>query len=133
MFSSERSAGIRTICICILILVMAALLSLLVHYEVIHLWPCSMYELTGIYCLTCGATRAASSLWRLRVLESLRYNPLPVLLILTLVGIICFEMVGFIRKKRVPVEWIPIAVTSNVVLLFIYCIMRNFGILVMPS
>ena len=42
---------------------------------------CPVYELTGFYCMTCGATRAMLSLLHGQVLTALQQNALVVLLL----------------------------------------------------
>ena len=43
--------------------------------------PCIIFELTGLYCPGCGATRAIFSLSKLQPYQAFRYNPLIVILI----------------------------------------------------
>ena len=46
--------------------------------------PCLFYELTGLYCVGCGAGRCLLALLRLDIYAALRFNPL-VLLFLPIV------------------------------------------------
>jgi len=96
---------------------------------IVKLWPCALYRLTGFYCLTCGATRAADALMHLHVAQSLFYNPLPVLSVLAALTVMCAEGTGLVRRRRIGVEWLPWSVTTVVVILFLFCLARNFGLI----
>ena len=93
------------------------------------LWPCAMFELTGVYCLTCGATRAAVALSRLEIAASLFYNPFPILLTLFLLAVIAHQIICIARKKRREVHWMPAAVIIVLAIEIPFCLLRNFGVI----
>lgn len=91
------------------------------------------YRVTGLYCLTCGATRAAYELAHLRALNSLLLNPVPVMLALWLLYAMICELIGATGGKKVRVRggfWYLIAV---LVVAAVYCVLRNIGIAPVPS
>ena len=57
-----------------------------------HLFPpCLFYELTGLHCPGCGATRAAHALLQLDLVRAVRMNALFVLLALPILFILALE------------------------------------------
>ena len=94
--------------------------------------PCGFYDTTGLYCLTCGATRATLALTRFEIVRSVLFNPLPVMIVIYLLVVMIFEIVCIIRKKRVVVQWLPWNVISMLFVLIVFFILRNTGIIPMP-
>ena len=125
----DRRAGMWYLSSSILLLILASLVCHLVSRGGLKLWSCALFEMTGMYCLTCGATRAAASMWQFKILESLWYNPLPVIFVTCMCIVILFEIIGLIRKKRIQIEWVPWISAGTVVILFIFCMLRNLGII----
>lgn len=93
------------------------------------LWPCMVFEVTGIYCLTCGATRAAIALSRLDILGSLFLNPLPVLIMIFLFAVLTHQIICIVRKKRREVPWMPATVILILAIEIAFCLLRNFGVI----
>lgn len=94
---------------------------------------CMFYRVTGLYCLTCGATRAAYELAHLRALNSLLLNPVPIMLALWLLYAMVCELIGALRGKRMRVYggfWYLMAVLAVAA---VYCVLRNVGIAPIPS
>lgn len=66
--------------------------------------PCIFFELTGLYCPGCGATRAVFSLIKLHPYQAFRYNALIIILLLPAVIYLLYRYV-FKGKKKIP-NWI---------------------------
>lgn len=87
--------------------------------------PCIIYELTGLKCPGCGVTRMIVSAARLDIASAFGYNPFifitgPIILIYIAVSEIKFVICGNGNLGR----W-EIIVYAELVLAFIYCILRN--------
>ena len=99
----------------------------------LRLPDCMFYRVTGLYCLTCGATRAAYELAHLRVVNSLLLNPVSAMLAAWLLYAMICELIGAIRGERIRVRggfWYLIAV---LIAAAVYCVLRNVGIAPIPS
>lgn len=84
--------------------------------------PCVFFELTGLYCPGCGATRAIISLIKLRPYQAFRYN----ILVITLLPIASVYLVYkkiFKGKKNIP-NWIWIIL---LVITILFGIIRNIS------
>lgn len=75
--------------------------------------PCTVYEMTGLYCPGCGMTRATFSLLSLDFYQAIRYNAFSIIAIpligLYVVGGIyawLFNKTNFMYDKIPPVIWI---------------------------
>ncbi len=87
---------------------------------------CPVYLFTGFICPGCGATRALSSLLHFRLLESLRNNPVIIVLCICITA--CYLQLfcdTFGIKVRIIPENKRILIVPGV-LLFTYLIIRNF-------
>ena len=94
--------------------------------------PCAFHKVTGLYCLTCGSTRAALAMTEFNIVRSVLFNPFPVMLTIYLLTVIFFEIICIIRKKRVAVKWLPWTVIIMLSVLIPFFLLRNFGIIPMP-
>lgn len=98
-----------------------------------HFWPCGFHLITGYYCLSCGATRAALALLQLDFARSVLLNPLPVMLAAFMAVLLGFETAGIIKNRFYPFRWLPHVVIGMLVVLVAFCLLRNFGLLPRPE
>jgi len=100
------------------------------YQSLFSLWPCAFRELTGLYCPACGSTRAVGALMRFSVMESLRYNPVPVLAAALLFFIWCRALVNvavFRRERSYRFFFAPFYGILAVSL--VLCVARNLAAL----
>ena len=120
----------------IAIFIIAILLSLLfllfldfIHYE------CPYRKLLHIYCPGCGATRMIKSLFKLKLYQAFRYNPLMFIILVILLPIyIIVDIIYYINRKKF------LKITKKQIIIFfiviiIYFILRNIkvGIYLIPT
>ncbi len=65
---------------------------------------CLIYRFTGFPCLTCGSTRALDALIQGALLQSLRLNPLPLLLAIWYLAFLAGMTVLKIKNQECPVK-----------------------------
>jgi hypothetical protein len=65
--------------------------------------PCVFKKVTGIPCLTCGATRSVVALSNFDIIKSFKFNPLMLLAVLVTLGFSFFVFLGWLSKRRVAV------------------------------
>lgn len=95
--------------------------------------PCMFYKVTGLYCLTCGATRAAYELVHLKLAESLRLNPVPVMLAVWMAYVMLCELIGLLRGARVRARGGFLYLIAVLAVAAIYCVLRNTGCAPVPT
>ncbi len=94
---------------------------------------CGFYEATGWCCISCGATRAVGALLNLRILRSLLFNPLPIMLgALWLTAVSC-EIYSVLRKKTVRLRGAHWYILGIVLVALAYCVLRNAGVFPLPA
>ncbi|MEE9555290.1 MAG: DUF2752 domain-containing protein [candidate division Zixibacteria bacterium] len=114
--------------IALLVIVTAGL-----YRDLIGLMPaCVFHGITGIPCLTCGATRSVVSLSTFDLTSSFLLNPL---LVIFIIGIIIFSslhLAGFVFKRKLNLELTPqekkgirIAVIALIALNWIYLVIAG--------
>ena len=120
-FQPSRSAVLVGIGLCLLVSVFFLLMP---RGVVIPLPPCLFHQLGGWHCPGCGTGRAMVSLLEGRLLEAVGYNPILVLALPLLVGLLC--------RFRLPARWsIPGQSLSRLVLLVVasYWLLRNVPVM----
>ncbi len=92
------------------------------------LWRCGFKQLTGFNCLACGTTHAVGALVRFHFLESIRYNPLPVLVAILLLILMIHAILNvFLRKEDRRFRGFWIWFYLSLAILIVYCILRNLA------
>ena len=99
----------------------------------IKLPPCFFHYVTGFYCFTCGATRAANALVHFDFIRSVMLNPVPLLVALFLLVVILFETVGTIKKSQKRFGLGVHFLVAILAVAFVFCLLRNFGIISPPD
>ncbi|MEA4911116.1 MAG: DUF2752 domain-containing protein [Oscillospiraceae bacterium] len=106
-----------------------ALAALLFFKTGLRFWPCALHRLTGLYCLTCGATRAVGALLSLDLALSAALNPVPLLLVGFWLLVVLFEAAQALRGRDRPFRWLVPCVVFILVCAGIFCVLRNVGVL----
>lgn len=107
--------------------------ALLVRAGVLRLWPCSFYEMTGLCCLTCGATRAAAALASFQLRRSFLLNPIPLLTAAFYLSVLVHELRCILTKRHRPYKGWVWVVVSIVVVAAVYMQLRNLGLAPFPD
>ncbi|MCL2538863.1 MAG: DUF2752 domain-containing protein [Oscillospiraceae bacterium] len=94
------------------------------------LWPCWFRAVTGFYCPACGSTRAVRAMINFSFVESLRFNPFPLLASALLLAVWTHSFCNVMFKRRdrtFRLFFIPFYAILAVGLGF--CVLRNLAIL----
>lgn len=89
--------------------------------------PCPVYQLTGLYCSGCGASRALRSVLHLDFYQAIRYNAVFTAVLPILAAYFSALIISYIRfgedriSKRIPLKILWFFVAAAV----IYGILRN--------
>jgi hypothetical protein len=67
--------------------------------------PCIFHKVTGVPCLTCGATRSIVALSRLDFASSFLHNPLTMIFAIALVVFSSISLFGYIIKKSLVLKF----------------------------
>ena len=91
-----------------------------------HSLPCVFYEITGLYCPGCGATRMCRHFAKLELAQGFRSNQgttiiLPFLIAVALRSLYCYIRYG----KKAHDKWINIGAIICVAVMCIFGVMRN--------
>ena len=127
--NKDRKKSIRILFIHVAILGIAGIAALFMDASGMMTWECGIHKIAGIYCLTCGATRAAVALGRFDIIGSVLFNPLPLILVCFLLVVIGYQLVCIIRNRRGRVEWLPWSVIIILGIQVVFCLLRNFGVI----
>lgn len=90
--------------------------------------PCLFYEVTGLYCVGCGAGRAALSLLNGNIFAAFRYNPLMITLLPLLAYYLLKVYIFFVFGKDViplpkfRARWIGVTL---LIIIVSFWVMRN--------
>lgn len=95
--------------------------------------PCAFHRITGLECLTCGATRAVGALLNGELLLSLQLNPIPILIALFLAVVILHELRCLLRGEDKPFRYGLHCTAAIVFIALVYCILRNIGLAPIPA
>ncbi len=86
---------------------------------------CVLYETTGLFCPTCGSTRAAYELLHFHLLNALHQNALFVLLLLPAVIWLLVRCVKFGATG----VWVPLNLNPSRVLVIVLSVLIGFAVL----
>ena len=92
---------------------------------------CGIREKYQLYCPACGGTRSIEALLELRIIDSIYYNPIVLLLlvdILLMAGTSLYE-----KMSKTPGRFVLLRLFSNVITLVVwlgYAALRNYMLLV---
>jgi len=88
--------------------------------------PCVFFEITGLYCPGCGATRMCKNLLRLDIYKAFRSNQVSFFIIPMLAVIFARQLYCYIKYGKTKNErWITVVCTIAIVALLIFGIIRN--------
>ena len=88
--------------------------------------PCPFHAVTGLWCPGCGVTRMCLALLRLDVSGAWKANPVLLLLLPLLGGLLGYRAVVYVRRGSVPTaRWETLAWSGLAVVLLLWGIVRN--------
>ena len=94
--------------------------------------PCLFHRITGLPCLTCGATRSVVSLSGFKIASSFIYNPFMAIFLAAILLFSTVKAAGFLFKREIILELtggekkgFRIAVLSLIILNWIYLIIAG--------
>lgn len=88
---------------------------------------CIIYKNFGIYCPGCGCTRAITSLFKLNIIESIKYNPTILYSVIMLDIYVITQTIFriFKNKKIYTLKYNVIYIYIGIALLISTCIIKN--------
>ena len=93
----------------------------------IFLKECSVHAKYQLYCPGCGGTRAAIALLEGNIIESVRYNPITLLLIIDVVLMTIIDLVKSISKGKYVFSRIRFVYNvAFLAFIVIYSVLRNY-------
>jgi len=107
----------------IIILCMIGIFDIIVCFKYDIGIPCVFFELTGIYCPGCGATRAITSLIKLNFYQALRYNMLIIILLVFSIIYYAYKYILKSEKKLPNYIWYILLIIT-----ILFGILRNIPI-----
>ncbi|OUN19942.1 DUF2752 domain-containing protein [Pseudoflavonifractor sp. An85] len=88
--------------------------------------PCPFHAVTGLWCPGCGVTRMCLALLRLDLAEAWQANPVLLVLLPLIAGLLGYRMVCYVRQGHTPAKrWETLAWSGLAVVLVIWGIVRN--------
>ena len=88
--------------------------------------PCPFHAITGLQCPGCGVTRMCLALLRLDVSGAWKANPVLLLLLPLLGGLLGYRVVVYVRRGSVPTaRWETLVWSGMAVVLLLWGIWRN--------
>ena len=93
----------------------------------LFLKECSFHAKHQLYCPGCGGTRAAIALLRGEILESLRYNPITLLLIIDVALMTIIDLVKKLSNGKYVFSRIRLIYNvAFLIFIVIYFVLRNY-------
>ncbi len=85
---------------------------------------CPFFKYLGIFCPSCGGTRAVQSLLKFDIYHSLLYNPIVCYIFIFSSLFLILETINYIFKKdiRLPYKYI---IYIGIIILILNCIIKN--------
>lgn len=88
--------------------------------------PCVFFEITGLYCPGCGATRMCTNLMKLDFYNAFRSNQvsffvIPMLAVIFLRQIYCYIKYSEVRNEK----WMTVVCVIAIIMLLIFGVIRN--------
>ncbi|HIQ61434.1 MAG TPA: DUF2752 domain-containing protein [Candidatus Enterenecus faecium] len=88
--------------------------------------PCPFHAITGLQCPGCGVTRMCLALLRLDVSGAWKANPVLLLLLPLLGGLLGYRAVVYVRRGSVPTaRWETLVWSGMAVVLLLWGVWRN--------
>lgn len=88
--------------------------------------PCPIHAVTGLQCPGCGVTRMCLALLRLDVSGAWQANPVLLVLLVPMGGLMFYRMACYIRDGHTPPKrWETLVWSGLAVLLLIWGVVRN--------
>ena len=88
--------------------------------------PCPFHAITGLQCHGCGVTRMCLALLRLDVSGAWQANPVLLLLLPLLGGLLGYRAVVYVRRGSVPTaRWETLVWSGMAVVLLLWGVWRN--------
>lgn len=88
--------------------------------------PCPFHAVTGLWCPGCGVTRMCLALLRLDISGAWKANPVLLLLLPLLGGLLGYRAVVYVRRGSVPTaRWETLVWSGLAVVLLLWGIWRN--------
>ena len=88
--------------------------------------PCLFHMVTGLQCPGCGVSRMCLALMRLDIASAWQANPVLLLLLPLIGGLLAYRAVVYVRRGHVPTQrWETLVWGGLAVVLLIWGIVRN--------
>ena len=130
-FLFKTQKGNRILSLSVLLIIMVLILSIInFNINVTSIFPpCSFKKITGFNCLTCGATRSFQSLMSGKIIESIKYNPLFIIVLIGLIIFLIYFILNTFKKEYKPIKLnlSGKVLTIIIITIFAFIITRNFN------
>lgn len=94
----------------------------LTHWSI----PCPFHAVTGLLCPGCGVTRMCLALLQLDVVGAWQANPVLLVLLLPIAGLLLYRMVCYVRQGHTHAKrWETLVWSCLAVVLVLWGIVRN--------
>lgn len=88
--------------------------------------PCPFHAVTGLQCPGCGVTRMCLALLRLDVAGAWQSNPVLLVLLPLIAGLLLYRMACYVRQGHTPAKrWETLVWSGLAVVLVLWGIVRN--------
>lgn len=113
----------------------------IVIFSIIHIFqinyqffllPCLFYKITGLFCPGCGGTRSVHALMDGNLIASIRYNPIVLYGVFIYIWYMISNTIEYVSKHKIKIgmKYHDIYLWIGLVLLILFCLIRNFLLLV---